>query len=206
MEYLLNTDKKYGNTADIEAVNTEFNEELQQYIDGTLPTDRRFNLGIPLGGLTDLLEAAPIYVKQGILKKAVEKHHIDLNELKNLPKHLSDPIFVFESKDGISKTILIDAKDTLGRNVIAAIELSSIQIDAKRRLEVNDIKSLHGKDFEKLLHWIDNGLLAFVNEKKGFDFLMRNRAQFPSGDGSQNPTANHHINIIKEFQKINTQR
>jgi len=206
MGYHLNTEQKYGDATDIETVNTKFNEELQQYIDGTLPTDRRFNLGLPHGGLAGQLEDAPIYVKQGILKKAVEKHNIDLNELKNLPKQLADPIFVFESKDGTSKTVLIDAKDTLGRNVITAIELSSIQIDAKRRLEVNDIKSLHGKDFEKLRYWIDNELLAFVNKRKGFDFLMRNRARFPSGDGSQNPTANHYINIIKEFEKINTPR
>jgi len=204
MEYNLNTEKEYGGAADIEAVNTKFNEELQQYIDGTLPTDRRFNLGFPNGGLAGQLEELPLYVKQGILKKAVEKHNIDLNGLRNLPKQLADPIFVFKSKDGVSKTVLIDAKDSQGRNVIAAIELSSIQIDAKRRLEVNDIKSLHGKDFEKLLHWIDNGLLAFVNKRKGLDFLMRNRAQFPSGDGSQNPIHNSLLNIIQEFEKINT--
>ena len=203
-EYNLNTEKEYDGAADIEAVNSRFNEELQQYIDGTLPTNIRFDLGFPTGSLASQIANIPLYVKQGIFKKAIEKHKIDLSELKNLPKQLADPILIFNSKNGTSKIVLIDAKDTQGRNIIAAIEFSIIKIDAKRELEVNDIKSLHGKDFEKLLHWIDNGLLAFVNKKKGLDFLIRNRAQFPSGDGSQNPIQNTLLNIIKEFEKINT--
>ncbi|MDR0305257.1 MAG: hypothetical protein LBI42_00295 [Chitinispirillales bacterium] len=100
------------------------------------------------------------------MKKAQKKHGIDLNELKNLPKQICDPIFVFNSKDGTSKTVLIDAKDTQGRNVVAAIEFSSMQTGGNREMEVNDIKSLHGKDFEKLLYWIDDGLLLFENKKE----------------------------------------
>jgi len=170
----------------LDTINARFNDELQKYIDGTLPTNKRFELGFPRGVLSEQIEKLPLYANQGILKKAQKKHGIELNELKNLPIQLSDPLFVFNSKNGTSKTVLIDAKDSQGRNVLAAIEFSSIKIDAKRELEVNDIKSLHGKDFEKILHWIDNGLLLFENKKKSSGFLICNRAQFPSSDRNRN--------------------
>ena len=55
---LLNIDKKY---ADLEAVNTRFNDDLQRHIDGTLPKNHIYKLGNPgknitLGGDTGLAD------------------------------------------------------------------------------------------------------------------------------------------------------
>jgi DNA repair protein RadC len=176
-----------GTNENLEVINVTFNEQLKQYIDGTLLSNERLTLGRAVGNLANQIGNNPISIKQSVFRKAKEKHGINLMELHNLPKQLNDPIFIFNSKDGNSKTVLIDAKDADNRNVLAAIHINAIQKeDGKREIEVNSIQSLHGKDFIKLIDWIDGGLLVYANNKKSSDFLIRNRAQFPSGDESQN--------------------
>ncbi|MDR1897275.1 MAG: hypothetical protein LBR10_10850, partial [Prevotellaceae bacterium] len=192
-------EQKMAEETTLEAVNQQFNQELQQYIDGKLSSTHQFNIGNPTDILSNHLPNIPLWIKQNVFKKASKKHGIALQTLKNLPKSLSNPIFIFKSKDGNSKVILTEITDNKGNNILAAIHLNAQVQKGNKRLEVNDIRSLHGKDKEKVLDWINYGLLEYTNKETGLKYI----SEPPSPSNSERALGNiinSATKIIQNFQ------
>lgn len=164
--------KTESSTETIEAANNRFNEELERYERGGMKTNEYLSVGMPLGVMRMFMPDIPIIIRQHVLSKAsVSKHNVELSALKDLPSYISDPIFVFQ-RDNNTLGILTEMKDRDGKNICVAIELGTTIKDGGTYLEVNDIRSIHGRDAENIiLPIVHNNTLRYVDKEKGLSWL-----------------------------------
>lgn len=157
---------------DVDAVNKRFNEELDAYVNQQMPKNDMLHLGMPLGVLGHFLPNLPIVMRQRILNKAsVKKHNVDLLALRDMPKMMSHPIFIFQRADN-AIGILTEMKDRDGKNVCVAIDLARTIQDGGEMLEVNDIRSIHGREISDIVYPIlKNETLRWVDKAKGLAYL-----------------------------------
>lgn len=156
----------------LSAVNSVFNEELRRYREGAMDSNEMFHLGGPQGVMRMFLPDLPIVMRQRILNKgSVRKHNVAIEALADMPIHLSHPIFVFKRSDN-ALGVLTDMQDRDGKNICVAIELKRQIQDGGEILEVNDIRSVHGRNVADIVYPIvQNGTLEWVDKEKGLAYL-----------------------------------
>lgn len=164
--------KKTAPEENAEEVNERFNNELTRYQNGDMDKNEMLHLGRPQGVMKQFLPDLPIVVRQRILKKGSEKkHNIDVAALANMPRHLSSPIFVFQRSDN-ALGVLTEMQDRDGKNVCVAIELGREIQNGGEMLEVNDIRSVHGRNVADIVYPIvQNGTLKWADKEKGLAYL-----------------------------------
>ena len=164
--------KKIAPEENAEEVNERFNNELTRYQSGDMDKNEMLHLGKPQGVMKQFLPDLPIVVRQRILKKGSEKkHNIDVAALANMPRHLSSPIFVFQRSDN-ALGVLTEMQDRDGKNVCVAIELDREIQNGGEMLEVNDIRSVHGRNVADIVYPIvQNGTLKWADKEKGLAYL-----------------------------------
>lgn len=152
--------------------NTSFNNQLDKYISGTLPKQEILRLGNPRGVLRRFLPDLPIVIRQRVIRKGSEKkHEVDVTALTDMPERLSLPVFVFQRSDD-TIGILTDIKDRNGKNVCVAIEINRQIQNGNEYLEVNDVRSFHGREFKNIVGPIvNNNTLKWVDKEKGLAYL-----------------------------------
>lgn len=156
----------------IAQINDQFNKELARYAKGEMKKNERLHLGLPNGVMRIFLPNLPIVMRQHILTKgSVSKHNVAIEALADMPLHISQPIFVFErSNDTLG--ILTEMKDRDNKNVCVAIELQKTIQDGGDILEINDITSVHGREFKNIVEPIaNNETLKWVDKEKGLAYL-----------------------------------
>lgn len=152
--------------------NSTFNAQLTKYQAGDMTSNEFLNVGNPRGVMKLFLPDLPIIMRQRVIRKGVEKkHNVAIEGLYDMPKHLSAPIFVFQ-RDENSLGILTEMKDREGKNICVAIELSRLIQNGKEYLEVNDVRSFHGREFKNIVEPIvNNKTLKWVDKEKGLSYL-----------------------------------
>lgn len=155
-----------------QTANERFNHELTRYQNGEMDKNEMLHLGRPQGVMRAFLPNLPIVMRQRVIKKGSEKkHEVDVSAIMNMPQHLSSPIFVFQrSEDTIG--VLTDMRDRNGKNVCVAIELKRQIKQGAEYLEVNDVRSFHGREFKNIVEPIaNNKTLKWVDKEKGLAYL-----------------------------------
>ena len=155
-----------------QTANERFNNELTRYQNGEMDKNEMLHLGRPQGVMRTFLPNLPIVMRQRVIKKGSEKKHdVDVFAIMNMPQHLSSPIFVFQrSEDTIG--VLTDMRDRNGKNVCVAIELKRQIQQGAEYLEVNDVRSFHGREFKNIVEPIaNNKTLKWVDKEKGLAYL-----------------------------------
>ena len=155
-----------------QTANERFNSELTRYQNGEMDKNEMLHLGRPQGVMRAFLPNLPIVMRQRVIKKGSEKkHEVDVSAIMNMPQHLSSPIFVFQrSEDTIG--VLTDMRDRNGKNVCVAIELKRQIQQGAEYLEVNDVRSFHGREFKNIVEPIANiKTLKWVDKEKGLAYL-----------------------------------
>ena len=164
--------RKVEATDSVEAANKRFNEELETYVNHQMTKNDMLHLGMPSGVLAHFLPNLPMVIRQRILTKAsVKKHNVDPLALRNMPKMMSHPVFIFQRADN-AIGILTEMKDRDGKNVCVAIDLAKTIQDGGETLEVNDIRSIHGREISDIVYpLLKNGTLKWVDKEKGLAYL-----------------------------------
>lgn len=145
-----------------------FDDQLGQYIDGTLPSNEVLSFGVPGGILKDFgFPDANMVMTQYKLRKA-KRHGIDLKSLFGLSGKLKAPIAIFKSaKTDDGTIVLITEIRHADGNIMAAIELGRM----RDNIEVNDIRSIHPKTDEGITDWLNRRLLVGLERTKGQQWL-----------------------------------
>lgn len=182
-----------------ELFNDIFNEQLDGYISGKLSSQEYLNVGMPQGIMRHFLPELPIVMRQRILSKASEtKHNVALTSLKDLPSRISKPIFIFQ-RNAQTIGILTEIKDRDDKNVCVAIELNRTIQKGGEVLEVNDVRSIHGRDAENIvLPIVHNNTLRYVDKKKGLAWLSSASSNYQQEIASQDLETV--AKIVKEFE------
>ena len=154
------------------AANERFNNELTRYQNGEMDKNEMLHLGRAQGVMRVFLPNLPIVMRQRILTKgSVKKHNVAVEALVDMPNHLSHPIFVFKRSDNVLG-VLTEMQDRDGKNVCVAIELNRQIQNGGEILEVNDIRSVHGRNVADIVYPIvHNGTLKWVDKEKGLTYL-----------------------------------
>lgn len=157
---------------DLKSINEQFNKELQEYINNGAKANTLFHLGMPQGVMRTFLPNLPIVMRPRIMNKSSQtKHNVDATALRNLPTMISEPIFVFQ-RDNDTLGVLTEIKDRDGKNVCVAIELNKTIQNGGVYLEVNDIRSIHGREASNIILPIaHNNTLKYVDKEKGLNWL-----------------------------------
>lgn len=192
-------DERFRNDEELEKVNQRFNEELKRYKNGEMNKNEMLHLGSPHGVMRSFLPDLPIVMRPRILNKASStKHNVDISVLENLPFQVSHPIFVFKRKDN-ALGVLTEIKDRDGLNVCVAIELNKIIQNGGELLEVNDIRSIHGRSVSNLiLPIIHNNTLKYVDKAKALNYLSS--ASYNYQQEIDNKELSSAANIVKNFE------
>lgn len=110
-------------------------------------------------------------------------HGLDVEIVKKLPEHISDPVMMADSltrEDSI--VIITEAIDSENRPVIAAIMLNGKGALDDRYIDANIMTSAYGKDnFQSFLDRIaDNNAVIYWDEKKSRDLSVNLGLQLPN--------------------------
>ena len=153
------------NAYSIESISNSFNKFLEDYKKNKLGRNQAWYASLKNRMLSYLPNSNRLRISQSVLTKAVNKHNIDVDSLRNLPELLANPIAVFKSarKDVNAKVVLIEAKDKDGNNVVVAINVEGNVYGT----DVNDVTSIYGREnFGDFARWEEQGLLETGNYEK----------------------------------------
>ena len=182
--------------SDIEDVNEQFNQQLD-----SLTEENADSVTLSLGRPSALLRAAGVEDKSMKLygnkvMKKMRKHGFSLEELKDLPRVVADPIAVFNNyqKEG-NRSILTELKTANG-NFLVTIDLGKGEKD----IDFNIVSSVFGKPNNKIINWINKGFVTYINKGKAQSYLY-----YPAPI-AETPKSNELIsaaNIVRNFENPN---
>jgi hypothetical protein len=201
----LNIDQKY---ADLEAVNVQFNADLQRHIDGTLPINHIYQLGYPEAILLSAgVEYLPIELNTARLSLKASKdyhscHPFDISAIKNLPIAVNRPIAVFSDAHISDGRIILTELVYNADNFFVAVRKRKDKNHRKIVVETNSIRTIYPKN---QLHGImgcfnsKENLLRWEDKEKALRFIS---IQSPNriADGNKGRAINNAINKINDFQ------
>jgi hypothetical protein len=158
--------------ANLEAVNTAFNEELEKQIKGTLPKNHTYNLGTPLGilqsvGMPDY--AIELQSSRLNAKSTQENHPFDLSEVKDLPKAIQNPLAIFAYGDKSKALNIITEIEHNGKKFLVGISMTP-DADGEKLL-VNSIRTVFPKDTREWVNWINQEKGLYFDKEKILNFL-----------------------------------
>ncbi len=183
----------------IEDVNRRFNEELDAFEKGEQKGD--LHLGLPGDVLlASGLNNTEIYITPKTLKEHFGKHGLNVDDIKDLPSALNNPLLVYEWGDKAKSLVVITNIEHDKGRITAAIKLER----NGNRLEVNELASIHPKDNRRFINDMTNakrgGLkeaLRYVSDKKkALDWLG---LVPPKGTASLTKQELDIANVIKDF-------
>lgn len=151
----------------VAALNTRFNNELQQQIDGNLPSNHIYQMGNP--GKILLSTGVPDLPIQMNAKRLQDKatlfdHNFELYEVKNLVKALQNPLAVFSYGDKTKAQNIIVPLQKNGKNFIVGLSLNPTV--GGKALEINSIRNVFPKDNSEWLNWISQGKALYLDKEK----------------------------------------
>ena len=151
----------------VAALNTRFNNELQQQIDGNLPSNHIYQMGNP--GKILLSTGVPDLPIQMNAKRLQDKttlfdHNFELYEVKDLVKALQNPLAVFSYGDKTKAQNIIVPLQKNGKNFIVGLSLNPTV--GGKALEINSIRNVFPKDNSEWLNWISQGKALYLNKEK----------------------------------------
>lgn len=152
---------------DVEAINSRFNSELKQQINGKLPEGHIYQLGRPGVVLQSTgVPNLPIQMSASrLLAKATEYgHDFQLAEIRNLVKELHTPMAVFSyGNKGKMQNIIVGIESN-GKQFIVGLSLNPI-VNGKA-LEINSVRNVFPKNNAEWLNWISQGKLLYADKQK----------------------------------------
>ena len=158
----------------IEQINQKFNNDVEQQINGKLPSGYIYQLGTPSDillstGIPDL----PIELSaKRLLEKSIQKNHpFNIADLKNLPEALKKPVAIFEYGDKNKAQNIIVEIQSGRKNFLVGLSLNY----NRDGLDVNSIRGLFPKDLHKWLMWIQKGNALYIDKEKVQNLITQQR-------------------------------
>ncbi|WP_311156319.1 LPD38 domain-containing protein [Prevotella nigrescens] len=158
-------------TDELKAVNERFNKELNN-----LTEENADKVALGLGKPSKVLLAAgvedkPMKLYGNKVIRKMKKHGFSLEELRDLPRAVADPVAVFNNyqREG-NRSILTELMTQQGNFLV------SVNIGKDADIDFNIVRSVFGKGDENVVAWINNGLATYINKEKALSFLSHQSA------------------------------
>ncbi len=161
-------------------VEEKLSNQIDTWLQGKMKSNEVFDLGRTPAVLKELgAMDLPIVMAQAVLSKINGvKHDVSLENIRNLPKNIADPLMIFKSASVLNAfVILTEMEDMSGRPIIAALHLNK----EEKHIRVNRITSVYGKDGIK--NFINSqtklGNLKYIDKIKSQNWSQSRGLQLP---------------------------
>lgn len=186
-------DERFRNDEELEKVNQRFNEELEN-----LTEENADKVTLWLGKPSDVLlssgiENKPLKLYGNKVIKKMKKHGFALDELRDLPKAVADPIAVFDNLGRFGNRSILTELTTEQGNFLVTIDMGKGEKD----VDFNIVSSVFGKGKSKIVSWIERGLATYINKKKALNYLYHSA---PIAEALSNSRLSSAANIVKSFE------
>ena len=183
----------FRNDEELEEVNQRFNEELEN-----LTEENADKVTLWLGKPSDVLlssgiENKPLKLYGNKVIKKMKKHGFALDELRDLPKAVADPIAVFDNLGRFGNRSILTELTTEQGNFLVTIDMGKGEKD----VDFNIVSSVFGKGKSKIVSWIERGLATYINKKKALNYLHHSA---PIAEALSNSRLSSAANIVKNFE------
>lgn len=183
----------FRNDDGIDVVNERFNEELDN-----LTEENADKVTLWLGKPSDVLlssgiENKPLKLYGNKVIKKMKKHGFALDELRDLPKAVADPIAVFDNLGRFGNRSILTELTTEQGNFLVTIDMGKGEKD----VDFNIVSSVFGKGKSKIVSWIERGLATYINKKKALNYLHHSA---PIAEALSNSRLSSAANIVKNFE------
>lgn len=174
-------------------VNEKFNEDLSRLTEANADS-----ITLSLGKPSQILVAAGVIDKpmklygNKVIKK-MKKHGFELEELRDLPRAVAEPIAVFNNygEDG-NRAILTELK-TADRHILVSLVVGKDGVDA----DFNIVSSVFGKGQDNIVDWITKGYLTYINKEKALQYLHFSESSIPEASNPERLSTA--TKVVKEF-------
>ena len=165
---------------DAQRVNERFNELLEE-----LTEENADELVLDLGTPSPILRAAgvedkPMKLYGNKVIKKMKKHGFALDELRDLPRAVADPIAVFKNygKEG-NRSVLTELKTGQGNFLV------TLTLGKGHDVDFNIVTSVFGKGESNIVDWIKNGFATYINKEKTLDYLHFSGRSIPEASNNR---------------------
>lgn len=180
----------------LDYLNNKFNEELEKQINGTLPNNHIYKLGLPSKILLSSgIPSLPLELASSRLadKGMQANHPFDISEIKNLVNAVQEPMAVFRSATHLGSFVILTEIEHQGRNFVVAIQTNKIA----NKLLINSIRSIHYRNNNShIALWLQKNLAEYVDKEKMSRWLSKQ--QYNSADVKK--SSRHVAKIIQNFE------
>lgn len=175
----------------LKAVNERFNEQLDEFILDN--ADKIiFDLGTPsekllLAGVAD----RPIRLHGSKVAKKMKKHGFAIEELRDLPRAVANPIAVFDNlgREG-NRSVLTELR-TVNGNFLVTIDLGK-----GTEADFDIVSSVFGKRRDSVAGWINKGYMRYVDKEKALNYL---HLSAPIAEASDKAELSSATKVVKDF-------
>ena len=175
-------------------VNERFNEQLdgltEENADSTILMLGRPSAVLLATGIPDRNIA--LYGNK-LIKKA-KSHKYSIQDVKNLPRYVANPIAVFKGSYENGYAILTEMPIN-GKNALVSIDIRKGEVQ-----DLNLITSIFDKNSKGVLSWINGGKLLYADKEKALDYLS---SSAPIADATNNQELSSATNIVRNFENPN---
>lgn len=174
------TDEMNLRFREIQEVNERFNEKLSG-----LTEDNADKVTLDLGNPSPVLLAAgvedkPMKLYGNKVIKKMKKHGFKLDELRNLPEAVAEPIAVFNNYQKEGNRSILTELETANGNFLVTIDLGK---DAD--VDFNIVTSVFGKGDNNIITWINKGYATYIDKQKTLDYLHHSALKAVTSDNRE---------------------
>lgn len=177
---------------DIADVNERFNEQLD-----SLTEENADSVTLSLGRPSAILRAAgvedkPMKLYGNKVMKKMRKHGFKLDELRNLPEAVANPIAVFKNygKEG-NRSILTELRTDQGNFLV------TLTLGEGHDVDFNVVTSVFGKGGSNIIDWIKRGFATYINKEKALNYLHHSALKAVTSNNQELSSA---ANIVRNFE------
>ncbi|MBN2635999.1 MAG: hypothetical protein JXR61_06995 [Prolixibacteraceae bacterium] len=172
----------------VNGIVSDFNAAIKRFFAGSKSKDQIFTLGKPKELLKELgVPDKEIILRKSRLKEKADKHGLTFAHLKNLPNQINAPILVFEYEKGKETFNVVVSRTNKEGLLLCGINTKKQRVN---KMEVSEILTIHGRNTNQLMRWIQKGLLLYVGDIDKIKKLF-------SDSGINRPQSEQLLNIIK---------
>jgi len=172
----------------VNGIVSDFNAAIKRFFAGSKSKDQIFTLGKPKELLKELgVPDKEIILRKSRLKEKADKHGLTFAHLKNLPNQINAPILVFEYEKGKETFNVVVSRANKEGLLLCGINTKKQRVN---KMEVSEILTIHGRNTNQLIRWIQKGLLLYVGDIDKIKKLL-------SDSGINRPQSEQLLNIIK---------
>lgn len=196
-------DFQIGASQEVQNANQKFNAELEAFEKGEHKGD--IILGRPSAIMQSVgLSGDEIFITSKTLRSHLDKHNLSINDIKNLPQALQNPLMIYEWGTKAKSLIAITDLNVGNKKITVAVKLER----NGKAVEINELASIHGKENTRFISDVVNAKNGGLTEALKYVADKQKVLEWlglvpPKGTASLSNQELSIANIINNFENPN---